>query len=271
MMVIRNNQQSISRTLDQWIKKLKCSGSSGIGIETFKDIRVGIDPTPVNKSCESFSIDENITITANVCDKAKEEEVKLRCSLGSGFDSGLWSLRDLSRKIKSISGSYEKGKLHGRAKIVFEDRHFLDGFFKAGVLHGFARYFDKKGRLIFVGNHRNGFPVDICWKIIRGGGCVVGTVDENGQMSGDNIAYIYPDYVTALVGTFTNGVMERGQEANVLAVEEDNAGIKIPLFSEPKGHVHKRLARSEFETGTENISCHVYFRRVNLIFSVTSD
>jgi hypothetical protein len=29
------------------VKKLKCSGTSGVGIESFEDIRVGIDNSPV--------------------------------------------------------------------------------------------------------------------------------------------------------------------------------------------------------------------------------
>ena len=30
-------------------------------------------------------------------------------------------------------------RLEGRAKLVYQDGGFLDGFFKGGVLHGFAR------------------------------------------------------------------------------------------------------------------------------------
>ena len=41
----------------------------------------------------------------------------------------------------------------------------MEGFFKEGVLHGFARFFDEKGRLTFLGNHRNGRPHGVCWKV----------------------------------------------------------------------------------------------------------
>ena len=30
----------VPRLLEQWVKKLKCSGSSGIGLESFPDIRL---------------------------------------------------------------------------------------------------------------------------------------------------------------------------------------------------------------------------------------
>ena len=49
---MKNN--NVSRTLEQWIKKLKCSGSSGIGLETFSDIRVGVDPAPVSDDALQF-------------------------------------------------------------------------------------------------------------------------------------------------------------------------------------------------------------------------
>ena len=54
-------------------------------------------------------------------------------------------------------------------------------------------------------------PYGICWKIIKGGGCVVGRVDETGALTGIRVAYLYPDYKTALVGTFSDGILEYAQ------------------------------------------------------------
>ena len=103
-----------------------------------------------------------------------------------------------------------------------------------GVLHGFGRYFDEKGRLKEIANHRNGLKFGTCWKIIRGGGCVVGRVNKEGDLTGHRIAYLYPDYKTALVGSFTDGVMESAQEAELKAIIDDS-GIKVPMFTEPTG------------------------------------
>ena len=36
-------------------------------------------------------------------------------------------------------------RLEGRAKVAFTDGEKLDGFFKEGVLHGFARWGKKDG------------------------------------------------------------------------------------------------------------------------------
>ena len=39
--MVNKTERSVWRRLEQWVKKLKCSGSSGISLETFKDINVG--------------------------------------------------------------------------------------------------------------------------------------------------------------------------------------------------------------------------------------
>ena len=95
--------------------------------------------------------------------------------------------------VDEVIGCFTDGKLTGRSKIKFKDKRLLIGYFTEGVLHGFARYilhditkirqnvsfyrfFDKKGRLTLAGQYRNGNIVGTAWKIIRGGGCVVGQV-----------------------------------------------------------------------------------------------
>ena len=64
------------------------------------------------------------------------------------------------------------------------DDNWMEGYFKEGVLHGFARYFDVKGRLTFVAMHKNGRPHGVCWKMVKGGGCIVGRADEEGELTG---------------------------------------------------------------------------------------
>ena len=56
------------------------------------------------------------------------------------------------------------------------------------------RYFDKAGRLVLAGHHRDGVLVGTAWRIVRGGGAVVGEVDREGQLTGPGLAYLYPDY-----------------------------------------------------------------------------
>ncbi len=70
--------------------------------------------------------------------------------------------------------------------------------------------------------------------MIKGGGCVVGRVDEEGELSGIRVAYLYPDFRTALVGSFSEGILERAQAAELKTVIEDR-GVKVPIFTEPDG------------------------------------
>ena len=62
------------------------------------------------------------------------------------------------------------------------------------ILVGIGRYFDKAGRLVVAGHHRDGRLVGTAWRIVRGGGAVVGEVDGEGQLTGPGLAYLYPDY-----------------------------------------------------------------------------
>ena len=39
---------------------------------------------------------------------------------------------------------------------------------------------------------------------------LVGDLDEDGKMHGEEVTYLYPDLVTALAGTFTHGNMVGG-------------------------------------------------------------
>ena len=143
--MIVHKKKDPSWQLEQWIKKLKCSGSTGTELENFPDIRIGVDPGPVTGDCPEVRFQE---------------------------DASTRHLGD----VKEVIGEFEEGKLSGRAKIKFKDRRFFIGYFKHGVLHGFARYFDKKGRLTLAGHCRDGIMVGTGWRIIRGGGCVVGKV-----------------------------------------------------------------------------------------------
>ena len=90
----------------------------------------------------------------------------------------------------------------------------LSNFFVAtptyvnGDLNGFCEEYDAEHRLTFEGNYRNGIRCGFIKTYDEFGGSVVGTVDDTGALTGDDcIAYVYPDGVTALVGTFSDGEM----------------------------------------------------------------
>ena len=61
------------------------------------------------------------------------------------------------------------------------------------------------------------------------GGWLVGKVDINGEYTGDTIAYMYPDYKTALVGEFRKGEMIKAKPAMLsqIVIKE---GVLCPDF-----------------------------------------
>ena len=61
--------------------------------------------------------------------------------------------------------------------------------------------------LSFIGRFEDGIPTGICWRGLIGGAWLYGEVDEIGEFTGDQIAYIYPDLKTSFLGRFVNGTM----------------------------------------------------------------
>jgi len=83
---------------------------------------------------------------------------------------------------------------------------------------------------MFLGHYKGGIPHGTCWLALRGGGWLVGQVDQNGQFSGPNIAFLYPDFSTALFGTYANGVLVKARHSNLSKLEIKD-GILCPSFS----------------------------------------
>ena len=62
----------------------------------------------------------------------------------------------------------------------------------------------------------------------------MGNVDKEGDLTGSNVAYIYPDQYTALAGKFEKGRMLGARETRLEAVEVEG-DIARPVFREAKG------------------------------------
>lgn len=245
--------EKVARELEQWTKKMRCSGTTGQRLESFKDIKVGVLEDDVLYKSPTLEPFPDLTKEKFTFKGGKDRNGKLKGRGQIEFENGdlITGVFDNSIRhgecrvetfrngLRVIIGTYVKDKLSGKAKVIYDDDTWLEGYFKEGVLHGFVRRFDGKGRLTFVGIYRNGKPHGVCWRVIRGGGAVVGRVDEKGELSGIRVAYIYPDFQTALVGNYSNGILDFAQVAHLKAVIDDK-GIKIPLFTEPNGRLYKR-------------------------------
>lgn len=239
--------------LEQWLKKIKCTGVTGRTLEHFQEIKVGVLEDPVDPdNCHSLEpypdlYEEEFEYKGGKVRGEYHGKAVLEFSNGDvitgtfrdGLRHGDCRISTGRNGINALYGHYVDDELHGKAKVMFEDGDWLEGYFKEGVLHGFGRYFDRQGRLKCVANHKNGVKHGVCWQIVRGGGCIVGRVDTKGRMSGIRVAYLYPDFRTALVGHFEDGLMKAAQVAT-LKTTIDDFGIKVPIFTEPKGDIYRR-------------------------------
>ena len=108
---------------------------------------------------------------------------------------------DYEQKMKKydqfILGSLKNGKLHGLVQIYGKLTADPEG-------HCASKSF--KG-LSFVGWFEEGKPAGPYWRALLGGTYLYGVVDENGEFTGPDIAFIYQDLELALVGEFQKGLM----------------------------------------------------------------
>ena len=112
------------------------------------------------------------------------------------------------KDLNYFEGDYMDDNIEGIAKV---QRQWLDwDIFLKRILNGFCRGFSAKTRLNFTRVYANGKQIGICWKLIDTGGCIVGKVDKGDKLSGQDIVYILPDLMTALV----DGVLICGQQIN---------------------------------------------------------
>ena len=232
-------RRNVSRQLDQWVKKLKCSGTGGgLALESFKDIRVGLNTCPVDlgrqQSLDPIDSEElkdlvgDDRTSTSLITVRLSEDIQVKASFKAGLRHGQCEVTFAQGDIRSIKGEYRAGRLSGRARVVFSPGNSLDGFFSSGLLHGFARHFDEKGRLVFAGNHSSGVAVGTCWNIIRGGGAVVGQVDDQGLLTGDNIAYIYPgsqriysSHFNYILCNFNKNLLKREMSVSITTIFEE--------------------------------------------------
>lgn len=80
------------------------------------------------------------------------------------------------------------------------------------------------------------------------------------------VAYLYPDFKTAFIGSFEDGCLESAQAVSLKSVIDDR-GIKVPIFTEAKGPSYKREISDFFHVTSEPLlpdpyeSCHVFIKK----------
>lgn len=107
--------------------------------------------------------------------------------------------------------------LHGQGVYTYEDGAVLYGTYVDGELNGPAQEFDGAGRLMFKGQYRDNSRCGECSVYYPDGGCLFGRVNEDGEMTGDSVAYVYPDGHTALYGKFVDGELIEARLAKLVS------------------------------------------------------
>jgi len=140
-----------------------------------------------------------------------------------------------------IEGKWVDGLMEGEMKVETHCGGWIEGYFSKGVPHGFQREFGPsdirrhKKMLKFVGRYYRGIRRGFCWQGCFGGGFLAGRVDPlDGSWSGDDIAYIYPDFKHAIKGQFKDELLVKGKMCNLTGSVLEH-GMRVPIFSDPCG------------------------------------
>ncbi len=143
-----------------------------------------------------------------------------------------------------FDGNFEEGAFEGALLIGTSDGRFINARVTKNVMHGMAvglglRHLSTlEGELVkqegfgtpgtgMLAVFKNGRAVGKVWVGLVGGGFIHGKVNDDGELSGDGIVFIYPDGETALLGRFENGVMRSAKEAEVIGVTCEKHGIPV--------------------------------------------
>lgn len=142
--------------------------------------------------------------------------------------------------VSSLVGEWRSGYLQGKGKMILDDLSVIEAWFRDGVMHGAARKVEMKKfrtfrqQVTWMGAYRNGRQSGQCWLWKEGGGYLTGKVNEEGKLTGDEIAFVYPDLETAIVGRFEDGVLVNGRASKIASVSLES-GVMVPRFQPPVG------------------------------------
>ncbi|KAK7137810.1 hypothetical protein R3I94_013452 [Phoxinus phoxinus] len=119
----------------------------------------------------------------------------------------------------TLEGFYVDDALQGQGIYSYEDGGALHGTYVDGELNGPAQEFNSDGQRVFRGQYKDNIRCGMCWVYYPDGACVVGGVNEDGEMTGKAVAYVYPDGRTALYGSFVDGELIEAQLATLTTQE----------------------------------------------------
>uniref|UniRef100_A0A3B4X3I8 Histone-lysine N-methyltransferase SETD7 n=1 Tax=Seriola lalandi dorsalis TaxID=1841481 RepID=A0A3B4X3I8_SERLL len=150
----------------------------------------------------------------------------------------------------TLEGFYVDDTLQGHGVYTYEDDSVLHGMYVDGELNGHAQEFDGEGHLVFKGQYKDNNRCGECWVYYPDGGCVFGEVNEDGEMTGDSVAYVYPDGHTALSGSFVDGELIEARLATLISNESGRQRFEVTQNSEWVSSGQGLFAKTDAETDT---------------------
>ncbi|XP_048826429.1 histone-lysine N-methyltransferase SETD7 [Brienomyrus brachyistius] len=138
----------------------------------------------------------------------------------------------------TLEGFYVDDALQGQGIYTYEDGGVLHGTYVDGELNGAALEYDSEGRLIFKGQYKDNNRCGLCWIFYPDRGAVVGEVNEEGEMTGEKVAYVYPDGRTAFYGSFVEGELIESRLATLVSQDSDQPHFEVapdsPIYTYDK-------------------------------------
>ena len=168
-----------------------------------------------------------------------------------------------ARGIKVVQGYYSNGLIQGRGHVKLTNGgqfecNFVDSLVDGYVVSTFTRTVGdldqetcNENHIVtgpFIAKFSRGLMIGHVWWSVLGGGWLHGEVDSlSGEMTGDELMYIYPDMVNVLYGKFTCGNMTKAQHTTIADVGKDeirtafNADLKsFTLFRFQQQHPRRK-------------------------------
>jgi histone-lysine N-methyltransferase SETD7 len=112
-----------------------------------------------------------------------------------------------------LSGIFDCDHLEGLGIYAYPDGSRMEAYFSKGNLNGSFVEYDNEDNVSCRGTHSDNQRVGLLQIFDDYDGVIMGEVDEDGSLSGDDIAYIYPDHKNALLGRFKDGIMIKASPA----------------------------------------------------------
>ena len=157
----------------------------------------------------------------------------------------------VNHKIHLIYGIADGSVFSGPIMLQLANTLHINARCKENVLHGPAILMGataaykleanltmdrvQPDRFGWFAGFKNGRPQGHVWLATLGGGFLYGELNEELEFTGDDLAWIYPDFKHAIVGRFKDRVLESGRVAKIVSESCNQFGVKVLQFSNPEG------------------------------------